>query len=140
MKYHLKDKSLEETKEVVNVILTLLNAHKIVLFDGIMGSGKTTLIKHLCAALGVTEQVNSPTYSIVNVYKTHKNEVIYHFDFYRINSLEEAFDIGAEEYFYSGNICFIEWADKVLEILPKNYLKVSIEYCNERRNYVIEQY
>jgi len=140
MKLQLNDVSLEETSKVIDTILPLLATNKLIIFDGMMGSGKTTLIKSICQALGVIDQVNSPTYSLVNEYKTSNNQIIYHFDFYRINDLEEAFDMGAEEYFYSGNLCLIEWADKIMEILPDRFLKINIDYSHERRNYGIEQF
>jgi tRNA threonylcarbamoyladenosine biosynthesis protein TsaE len=140
MKLLLNDISLEETSKVIEAILPLLATNKLIIFDGMMGSGKTTLIKSICYTLGVTDQVNSPTYSLVNEYKTPNDQVIYHFDFFRINNLDEAFDMGAEEYFYSGNLCLIEWADKIIEILPDRFIKISIEYSHEKRNYCIEQF
>ena len=139
MKIEFNDVSLLESKQVLTSLLPLLQKNNIVIFDGPMGSGKTTLIKALCAELGVIDQVNSPTYSIVNEYKTKESKLVYHFDFYRITHLEEAFDMGAEEYFYAGNLCLIEWADRVAEILPDKYLKVSIAYNHAIRNYTIEQ-
>ena len=140
MKLELNDVSLEETSKLIDKIIPLLATNKLIIFDGMMGSGKTTLIKHICQALGVLDLVNSPTYSLVNEYKTLNNQIIYHFDFYRINSLEEAFDMGAEEYFYSGNICLIEWPNKIMDLLPDRILKISIEYSHKKRNYCIEQF
>jgi tRNA threonylcarbamoyladenosine biosynthesis protein TsaE len=140
MKIEFNNISLEDSGKVIETILPLLINHKLVIFEGLMGSGKTTLIKKICQALGVIDQVNSPTYSLVNEYNTSNNNSIYHFDFYRINNLEEAFDMGAEEYFFSGNLCLIEWPDKIKEILPDKLLKISISYSDERRNYVIEHY
>lgn len=140
MKLHINDVSLKETFKVIDTLIPLIPNSKVIVFDALMGAGKTTLIKGLCHALGVEDQVNSPTYSLVNEYKTNENKVIYHFDFYRINDLEEAFDMGAEEYFYSGNLCLVEWADKIREILPDRYLKVAIAYAGEKRNYSIEQF
>ncbi len=140
MKLELNDVSLEETSKLIDKIIPLLATNKLIIFDGMMGSGKTTLIKYICQALGVLDLVNSPTYSLVNEYKTLNNQIIYHFDFYRINSLEEAFDIGAEEYFYSGNLCLIEWPDKIMDLLPDRILKISIDYSHKKRNYCIEQF
>jgi tRNA threonylcarbamoyladenosine biosynthesis protein TsaE len=140
MKIAFNDIAKEETFKVIAAILPLLEDNTVLIFDGAMGSGKTTLIKELCATLGVNDKVNSPTYSLVNEYQNRQNQPIYHFDFYRINSLEEAFDMGVEEYFYSGNLCLIEWADKIKEILPDHYLKISIDYYFEKRNYCIEQF
>lgn len=96
------------------------------LFEGEMGAGKTTIIKAVCKELGVTDQVSSPTYSIVNEYINKDNSPIYHFDFYRLNNEEEALDIGIEEYFYSGNYCFIEWSSKIPSLIPKKYAKIEI--------------
>ncbi len=140
MKLELNDVSLEETSKLIDKIIPLLATNKLIIFDGMMGSGKTTLIKYICQALGVLDLVNSPTYSLVNEYKTLNNQIIYHFDFYRINSLEEAIDMGAEEYFYSGNLCLIEWPDKIMDLLPDRILKISIDYSHKKRNYCIEQF
>jgi tRNA threonylcarbamoyladenosine biosynthesis protein TsaE len=100
--------------------------HKVVLFYGEMGNGKTTLIKQLCKKLGVSESTSSPTFSIVNEYKTDKNNTIYHFDFYRIKNESEVLDFGYEEYLYSGNYCFIEWPEKIPNMLPDDVVKVTI--------------
>jgi tRNA threonylcarbamoyladenosine biosynthesis protein TsaE len=116
--------SIDELPSVIKVILSLLKSHHIVAFYGSMGVGKTTLINALCKALGVTETITSPTFSIVNQYETNDNHIIYHFDFYRINKIEEAFDFGYEDYFYSENYCFIEWPEKIESLLPMNTLKV----------------
>lgn len=140
MKLELNDVSLEETSKLIDKIIPLLATNKLIIFDGMMGSGKTTLIKYICQALGVLDLVNSPTYSLVNEYKTLNNQIIYHFDFYRINSLEEAIDMGAEEYFYSGNLCLIEWPNKIMDLLPDRILKISIDYSHKKRNYCIEQF
>ena len=92
---------------------------RIVAFYGPMGAGKTTLIRAVCERLGVTDTVNSPTFAIVNEYCTEAGRRIYHFDFYRVERMEEVFDFGYEEYFYSGELCLIEWPEKVEEILPE---------------------
>jgi tRNA threonylcarbamoyladenosine biosynthesis protein TsaE len=93
-----------------------------------MGAGKTTFIKALCECLGVTEDViTSPTFAIVNEYRSESEELIYHFDFYRVKKLEEAYDMGYEDYFYSGALCFIEWPELIEELLPLDAVKVSIE-------------
>lgn len=96
-------------------------------FFGKMGVGKTTLIKALCDQLGVKETVCSPTFAIINEYTTAEGEPVYHFDFYRLKSVEEAFDIGYEEYFYSGAFCFTEWTEKIESLLPEHYVRVEIE-------------
>lgn len=95
-------------------------------FYGAMGAGKTTFIRAVCEELGVRETVTSPTFAIINEYRGREGESIYHFDFYRINKLEEAFDFGYEDYFYSGNLCFIEWPELVEPLLPENTVKVYI--------------
>ena len=95
-------------------------------FYGSMGAGKTTFIKAVCEELGVKETVASPTFAIINEYRDKKGDSIYHFDFYRINKLEEAFDFGYEDYFYSGNICFIEWPELVEPVLPDDTVKIAI--------------
>ncbi|MHB8260081.1 MAG: tRNA (adenosine(37)-N6)-threonylcarbamoyltransferase complex ATPase subunit type 1 TsaE [Bacteroidia bacterium] len=103
-----------------NVAIDIVEAIKdtqIVLFYGEMGSGKTTLIKEICKQLGVTDSMSSPTYALVNEYHTKENSTIYHFDLYRIKSIEECLDMGMEEYLYSGNYCFIEWPEIALPLL-----------------------
>jgi tRNA threonylcarbamoyladenosine biosynthesis protein TsaE len=95
-------------------------------FYGEMGAGKTTLIKAICQELGVKDITSSPSFSLVNEYVTNKEEKIFHFDFYRLNNTSEAFDLGYEEYFYSDNLCFIEWPDKVEQLLPEGHIKIKI--------------
>jgi tRNA threonylcarbamoyladenosine biosynthesis protein TsaE len=116
-------KSLEE---VAACVISFAGTDKIWLFYGEMGSGKTTLIKQICDLLNVEENVSSPTYSIVNEYEDEMGNPIYHFDFYRIRSESEAFDIGYEDYFFSGNLCLIEWPEKIPNLLPDKHLKVTI--------------
>ena len=96
-------------------------------FNGKMGAGKTTFIKSICEEMGVKETVNSPTFSIVNEYETSDKRIIYHFDCYRINNVQEALDLGAEEYLYSGNLCFIEWSENIAPLLPDSLVNVDIE-------------
>lgn len=103
------------------------NPEKVYCFYGKMGAGKTTFIKAICEEMGVQETVNSPTFSIVNEYEAKNGEIIYHFDCYRINKIQEALDLGAEEYLYSGNYCFIEWPENIDAILPDNIVSVGIE-------------
>lgn len=103
------------------------NPEKVYCFYGKMGAGKTTFIKAICEEMGVQETVNSPTFSIVNEYEAKDGEIIYHFDCYRINKVQEALDLGAEEYLYSGNYCFIEWPENIDAILPDNAVSVEIE-------------
>lgn len=122
--------TLENIHTAIEKIIPFLEKYKVVLFNGSMGAGKTTLISTLCKTLGSTDDISSPTFSIVNEYQSNIGK-IYHFDFYRIESIEEAFDIGLEEYLYSNDFCFIEWAEKIQELLPNNYLIVNISIISE---------
>ena len=108
-------------------------------FFGKMGVGKTTLIKELCAALGVKDTVCSPTFAIINTYTSGDGEPVYHFDFYRMKGADEAYDIGYEEYFYSGCYCFTEWTEKVEELLPEHYVRVTITENNGLRTLTAER-
>lgn len=121
---------LADLDDAAKQIISFAAEEHIFIFDGEMGAGKTTLIKALSKALGVNEIVTSPTFSIVNEYDAN-GKTIYHFDFYRIKNLQEAYDIGYEEYFYSGNKCFIEWPGKVEPLLPEHYIKIEITVKNE---------
>ena len=97
-------------------------------FYGKMGAGKTTFIKALCEELGISEGVNSPTFAIVNEYRSDTTgELVYHFDFYRINKIDEVYELGYEDYFYSGALCFMEWSEKIEELLPPETVVVTIE-------------
>lgn len=118
--------SLQELAFVAKLVLRLADGHKTWILEGDMGAGKTTFVKAICQLLGVKDMVQSPTFSLVNEYLTDKGEKCYHFDFYRIKNEEEALDIGVEEYFESGNYCFIEWPGKIPNLLPDRYLKISI--------------
>lgn len=109
---------------------------RIFLFYGEMGAGKTTLIKALCECLGTNEPVTSPTFSIVNEYIGAKNK-IYHFDFYRLKNQTEALDMGCEEYFYSGAYCFIEWPEKIPDLLPEHYIAIKINITGENSRQII---
>src|ERR1700743_999504 len=116
--------SITQLPALASEIISYANKSRIFLFYGDMGAGKTTLIKSLCKALGSDVNITSPTFSIVNEYSgPHK---IYHFDFYRLKNQTEALDIGCEEYFYSGNYCFIEWPSQIHDLLPLHYLRVNI--------------
>ncbi len=115
-----------ELVKAVQFLQAHLQSQKILLFYGEMGAGKTTFIKAFCAVLNVEDTVSSPTFSIVNEYQ-YPQGIIYHFDFYRLKNQTEALDLGMEEYFYSGEYCLIEWPEKIPDLLPGNYLKISIE-------------
>lgn len=104
---------------------------KIILFEAEMGMGKTTLIKEIVRCLGVEDVANSPTFSIVNEYKTTANGTVYHFDMYRIEEEEEALDFGIEEYFYSNNWCFIEWPERIPNLIPENHHVIRITLVDE---------
>jgi len=112
---------------LVPKLIDIAGDHTIWLFHGDMGAGKTTLIQTICEAKAVVDQVTSPTFSLINEYHNLKNEVFYHFDFYRLNRVTEALDIGCDEYFDSGNICFIEWPIKISSILPDRHLCINIQ-------------
>lgn len=124
---------LSQLPDAASQLLASFDGEKIVAFHGPMGAGKTTLIKALCEQLGVKDNVSSPTFSIVNEYHTVKGEKVYHFDFYRIKSVDEAYDMGYEEYFYSKAYCFIEWPEKIAELMPLTYEKVTIELNGTER-------
>jgi tRNA threonylcarbamoyladenosine biosynthesis protein TsaE len=127
-------KNIVELKNVAKHLLTTAQQNSIWVFEGEMGAGKTTLIKEICKSLGVLGNVQSPTFSIVNEYFTENEETIYHFDFYRLKNETEALDIGIEEYFYSGNLCLIEWAEKIPNLIPMKFIKIKISVLeNETR-------
>lgn len=122
---------LADLKTVAQAFLGQAGDVRVWLLHGEMGSGKTTFVKNLCAQLGVIDAMSSPTYSIVNEYLLRDRTRIFHFDFYRIKNEAEAYDIGAEEYFYSGNYCFIEWPEKIPSLIPAERAEVSITTDNQ---------
>ena len=132
MTLELDIENLAQLPEVARKLLDTFSEERFFAFFGKMGVGKTTLIKEICAALGVTDNVCSPTFAIVNEYDA-EGEPVYHFDFYRLKSVAEAYDIGYEEYFYSGNYCFTEWTEKIEELLPDHYVRVEIKETNGLR-------
>ena len=119
---------VEQLSEVSDYLISIRDEADVVAFYGSMGAGKTTLIKDLCHKMGVTDEVNSPTFAIVNEYETEGGDPVYHFDFYRIKKIEEAYDIGYENYFYSGNLCLVEWPEMIEPLLPERYVRVEISY------------
>lgn len=118
--------SVDELETVANQIVGY-NPNKVILFHGEMGVGKTTLIKQLCKTLGVNSATSSPTFSLVNEYEITANQLVYHFDFYRLKTETEALDMGADDYFYSGNWCFIEWAENIPNLIPENHSTIQLE-------------
>jgi tRNA threonylcarbamoyladenosine biosynthesis protein TsaE len=128
-----KCENQEELPKIAGELLVEAASHRVFTLHGDMGAGKTTLIKALCLHLGVREMVASPTFNIVNEYLSSTGDPVYHFDFYRIKSESEAFDLGYENYLYSGNYCFIEWPEKIVSLLPDNHAKVVIEPQGETR-------
>jgi tRNA threonylcarbamoyladenosine biosynthesis protein TsaE len=127
--------NLHDLPAIAKALLDNLGESNVIAFDGQMGAGKTTFIQNILRAMGIENTHGSPTYSIVNEYKSPFYGSVFHFDLYRLNSEEEAFDIGIEEMIYGGGICFIEWPDKVLHLLPENALFVKIR-LNEDLNRV----
>lgn len=132
---------LEHIHEAAKAFIAAMGDNTVFAFYGKMGAGKTTFIKAVCEELGVTDVINSPTFAIVNEYRSDTTgELIYHFDFYRIKKLEEVYDMGYEDYFYSGAVCFIEWPELVEELLPGNTVKVTIEEVeNGARRLTLEE-
>ena len=120
-------KNLDAIHEAAKEFVKGMGEGKVFAFYGKMGAGKTTFIKALCEVLGVEDVITSPTFAIINEYTDGNDEPIYHFDFYRIKKLEEVYDMGYEDYFYSGNLCLLEWPELIEEILPENVVKVTIE-------------
>ncbi|MDD3722535.1 MAG: tRNA (adenosine(37)-N6)-threonylcarbamoyltransferase complex ATPase subunit type 1 TsaE [Lutibacter sp.] len=121
----IKNYSLQELPVIAKEIIKIAK-HKVLLFYGEMGVGKTTLIKEIVSQLGSSDTVSSPTFSLVNEYHTADGEKVYHFDFYRINNENEALDIGVEEYFYSDCWCLVEWPEKVKNLVPLNSVMITI--------------
>ena len=120
-------KNLDSIHEAAKEFVKGMGDGKVFAFYGKMGAGKTTFIKALCEVLGVEDVITSPTFAIINEYTDGNGDPIYHFDFYRIKKLEEVYDMGYEDYFYSGNLCLLEWPELIEEILPENVIKVTIE-------------
>ena len=127
--------SLEEIDQAAQKTLAL-NLKNIILLHGSMGAGKTTFIKALARQLGVTDMTSSPTFSIVNEYATSDNKPLYHFDLYRLNSEEEAYDMGIDEYFYSGNLCLIEWPEKTPNLIPLDHTSLTLKALPDGRRHL----
>lgn len=116
----------EDIQQAASQFVAAMGESTVFAFYGKMGAGKTTFIKAVCRELGVEDTVNSPTFAIVNEYEDRSGEPVYHFDFYRIKRLSEAYDMGCDEYFYSGRPCFIEWPELIEEVLPQETVRVDI--------------
>ena len=130
-------KSLESIDQAATEFVKSMGDSTVFAFRGEMGAGKTTFIKAICEKLGVSDTINSPTFAIVNEYRSDSGELIYHFDFYRINKVEEAFDFGYEDYFYSGSLCFIEWPELIENLLPADTVNVSIKVLEDGSRSVV---
>ncbi|MAR39801.1 MAG: tRNA (adenosine(37)-N6)-threonylcarbamoyltransferase complex ATPase subunit type 1 TsaE [Flavobacteriales bacterium] len=124
---------ISELNEISQSIINQIGDKNIICFYGEMGVGKTTLIKLICEKLGVKDNVSSPTFSVVNEYILSDDQSVFHFDFYRIEKEEEAFDMGYEDYFYNGDLCFIEWPEKVQSIIPEDIMRIDLTKNKDQR-------
>ena len=122
----IKIQDIEHIREAAREFIQHIGDRRVFAFYGKMGAGKTTFVKAICEELGVEDVITSPTFAIINEYQVVGAQTIYHFDFYRIKKLEEVYDMGYEDYFYSGALCFIEWPELIEEILPDDAVRVSI--------------
>lgn len=127
--------SLDEIKQVAQKIIAE-NPKKVILFNGNMGVGKTTLIKALATELGVTNATSSPTFSLVNEYQAANNQLVYHFDVYRLKNEIEALDMGIDEYLYSGHWCFIEWAEKIPNLIPEEHSVIHLSLTSDGKRHL----
>ena len=133
----IKINSLADINEAAKQFIENMGDGKVYAFYGKMGAGKTTFIKAICEELGVDDVITSPTFAIVNEYQSAiTGDSIYHFDFYRIKKLEEVYDMGYEDYFYSGSLCFLEWPELIDDLLPEDATKVTIEATDDGRRVV----
>ena len=140
MKHEVTIRGIEDLDRAAKEFLEKIGDNTLVAFFAPMGSGKTTFTTAICKVLGVTDPVGSPTFAIVNEYMSSNGLPIYHFDFYRLKNLEETYDIGYEEYFFSGNYCFTEWTEKVESLLPESYVRIDIsEETDGTRKLVAKQ-
>ena len=130
--------SLNEINQVAKKIIAS-NPQKVILFNGEMGAGKTTLIKFLSKELGINSNSSSPTFSLVNEYQITANQLVYHFDFYRLKNQSEALDMGVEDYLYSGHWCFIEWAENIKDLIPENHSRLTISILEDGKRQIVLQ-
>lgn len=128
--------SVDELNSVAEQILSSFPDHRIFALYGEMGAGKTNLIKAFCQVLKAEQQASSPTFSLINEYYSPASGIIYHFDFYRTESIEEVFDIGYEDYFFSGNYCFLEWPERISKLLPENFVYLSIKITGSEQRLI----
>lgn len=131
---------LKELPAAAKNILDSISDETVIAFYGEMGAGKTTLIKELSRQLGSKDNITSPTFALMNEYRTDSGKKIFHFDFYRIDSVTEAFDMGYEDFFYSGNLCLVEWPEKIKQLLPQNCLSVFITVENNLRTITVRKW
>ena len=122
----IKIENIDHIREAAREFIQHIGDHRVFAFYGKMGAGKTTFVKAICEELGVDDVITSPTFAIVNEYTSGEGDSIFHFDFYRIKKIEEVYDMGYEDYFYSGSLCFIEWPELIEDILPDDAVRVSI--------------
>ncbi len=122
----IKIENINNIREAAREFIQHIGDHRVFAFYGKMGAGKTTFVKAICEELGVDDVITSPTFAIVNEYTSGEGDSIFHFDFYRIKKIEEVYDMGYEDYFYSGSLCFIEWPELIEDILPDDAVRVSI--------------
>ena len=128
----IRIENIEKIREAAREFVANIGDSTVFAFYGKMGAGKTTFIKAVCEELGVEDVITSPTFAIVNEYRSDvSGELIYHFDFYRVKKIEEVYDMGFEDYFYSGALCFIEWPELCEEVFPKDTVKVTIEESSD---------
>lgn len=127
MEKRLTIQTLEALPVIAREVMPILASCPVVALYGSMGVGKTTFIKTLCNELGVSDTVNSPSFAIINEYRLKNGRPVFHFDFYRLKNEEELFDLGYEDYFYSGEVCLLEWPEKIEQYLPESYLKIEIK-------------
>ena len=138
----LEIESLHKLPETASELIKYLNLKpemhdkNCLAFYGEMGAGKTTLIKEICKLLGVSDITSSPSFSLINEYLTKEDNSIFHFDFYRINHIEEAYDIGYEDYFYSNSLCLIEWPEKIESLLPENHTRLNIKILDNNKRVI----
>jgi tRNA threonylcarbamoyladenosine biosynthesis protein TsaE len=131
--FSVKVTTIKALEKAAKELINLFPEQRVFAFYGKMGAGKTTFIQAICRELNTPDTITSPTFALINEYKTLAGNSIFHFDFYRINDLEEAFDLGYEDYLYSGNYCLIEWPEKIESLLPQNFVAVKIEVENREQ-------